>query len=193
MFQRERYGLRQGKEEGRLRLALFSCVEITMLKGPFLPSDFRATKFSTAADDAEFGNALLRFIESEFRAFTVNPCQHAALYDHGEPTGCLYPVPTPAAQPSSPEERFGVPIYPTTVRYQWEQLFAANGSTLLLEPADGFSPRWPETARALPVWALTPELPVREITPSAVRDNYRSNWAGSTGRSFPCWVSSQLR
>jgi len=119
MFQRERYGLRQGKEEGRLRLALFSCVEITMLKGPFLPSDFRATKFSTAADDAEFGNALLRFIESEFRAFTVNPCQHAALYDHGEPTGCLYPVPTPAAQPSSPEERFGVPIYPTTVRYQW--------------------------------------------------------------------------
>ena len=79
MFQRERYGLRQGKEEGRLRLALFSCVEITMLKGPFLPSDFRATKFSTAADDAEFGNALLRFIESEFRAFTGNPCQHAAL------------------------------------------------------------------------------------------------------------------
>jgi hypothetical protein len=33
-----------------------------------------------------------------FRAFTANPCQHAALYDHGEPTGCLYPVPSPAAQ-----------------------------------------------------------------------------------------------
>ncbi len=66
MFQRDRYGLNQGKEEGRLRLALFSCVEITMPKGPFLPSDFTATKFSTAADKAEFGNTLLRFIESEW-------------------------------------------------------------------------------------------------------------------------------
>ena len=35
-------------------------------KGPFLPSDFTATKFSTAADKAEFGNTLLRFIESEW-------------------------------------------------------------------------------------------------------------------------------
>jgi hypothetical protein len=66
MFQRGRYGLNQGKVEGRLRLALFSCVEITMPKGPFLPSDFTATKFSTAADKAEFGNTLLRFIESEW-------------------------------------------------------------------------------------------------------------------------------
>jgi hypothetical protein len=66
MFQRGRYGLNQGKEEGRLRLALFFCVEITMPKGPFLPLDFKATKFSTAADKAEFGNALLRFIESEW-------------------------------------------------------------------------------------------------------------------------------
>jgi hypothetical protein len=66
MFQRDRYGLNQGKEEGRLRLALFSCVEITMPKGPFLPSDFKATKFSTAADKAEFGNTLLRFIESDW-------------------------------------------------------------------------------------------------------------------------------
>jgi len=37
-----------------------------MPNGPFLPSDFTATKFSTAADKAEFGNALLRFIESEW-------------------------------------------------------------------------------------------------------------------------------
>ena len=37
-----------------------------MLKGPFLPSDFIATKFSNAADKAEFGNTLLRFIESEW-------------------------------------------------------------------------------------------------------------------------------
>jgi hypothetical protein len=66
MFQRGRYGLKQGKGEGRLRLALFFCVEITMPKGPFLPSDFTATKFSTAADKAEFGNTLLRFIESEW-------------------------------------------------------------------------------------------------------------------------------
>ena len=66
MFQRGRYGLNQGKEEGRLRLALFLCAEITMPKGPFLPSDFKATKFSTAADKAEFGNTLLRFIESDW-------------------------------------------------------------------------------------------------------------------------------
>lgn len=66
MFQRGRYGLNQGKEEGRLRLALFSCVEITMPKGPFLPSDFNATKFSTAAEKADFGNSLLHFIESEW-------------------------------------------------------------------------------------------------------------------------------
>jgi len=68
MFQRDRYGLNQGKEEGRLRLALFSCVEITMPKGPFFPSDFTATKFSTAADKAEFENTLLRFIESEWES-----------------------------------------------------------------------------------------------------------------------------
>ena len=66
MFQRGRYGLNQGKEEGRLRLALFLCAEIAMPKGPFLPSDFTATKSSTAADKAEFGNTLLRFIESEW-------------------------------------------------------------------------------------------------------------------------------
>jgi hypothetical protein len=66
MFQRGRYGLNQGKDEDRLRLALFVCVEITMPKGPFLPSDFTATKFSTAEDKAEFGNTLLRFIESEW-------------------------------------------------------------------------------------------------------------------------------
>ena len=37
-----------------------------MPKGPFLQSDFTATKFSTAADKAEFGNIFLRFIESEW-------------------------------------------------------------------------------------------------------------------------------
>lgn len=66
IFQRDRCGLNQGNEEGRLRLALFFCVEITVPKGPFLSSDFIATKFSTAADKAEFGTTLLRFIESEW-------------------------------------------------------------------------------------------------------------------------------
>jgi len=37
-----------------------------MPKGPFLPSDFTATKFSTAADKAEFGDTLLRFIDSKW-------------------------------------------------------------------------------------------------------------------------------
>jgi hypothetical protein len=68
MFQRGHYGLKQSKKEGRLWLALFLCAEIAMSKGPLLPSDFTATKFSTAADKAEFGNALLRFIESEWEA-----------------------------------------------------------------------------------------------------------------------------
>jgi hypothetical protein len=38
----------------------------------FLPSEFVPTKFSTAADKADFGNTLLRFIESEWKqtAFT---------------------------------------------------------------------------------------------------------------------------
>jgi hypothetical protein len=37
-----------------------------MPKGPFLPTEFTATKFSTAADKAEFGNHFLHFIESEW-------------------------------------------------------------------------------------------------------------------------------
>jgi len=37
-----------------------------MPKGPFLPTEFTATKFSTAADKAEFGNHFLRFIECEW-------------------------------------------------------------------------------------------------------------------------------
>ena len=37
-----------------------------MPKGPFLPSEFVPTKFSTAQDKAEFGNTFLHFIESEW-------------------------------------------------------------------------------------------------------------------------------
>jgi hypothetical protein len=36
-----------------------------MPKGPFLPSEFQPTKFSTAQDKADFGNTFLHFIESE--------------------------------------------------------------------------------------------------------------------------------
>ena len=37
-----------------------------MPKGPFLPSEFVPTKFSSAQDKADFGNAFLHFIESEW-------------------------------------------------------------------------------------------------------------------------------
>jgi hypothetical protein len=37
-----------------------------MPKGPFLPTEFTPTKFSTRDDKAEFGNHFLRFIESEW-------------------------------------------------------------------------------------------------------------------------------
>jgi len=35
-----------------------------MPKGPFLPSEFVSTKFSTATDKADFGNALLHFLDA---------------------------------------------------------------------------------------------------------------------------------
>jgi hypothetical protein len=37
-----------------------------MPKGPFLPSEFVPTKFSTSQDKADFGNTFLHFIESEW-------------------------------------------------------------------------------------------------------------------------------
>ena len=37
-----------------------------MSKGPFLASEFVATKFSSAAEKAEFGNALLNFLDADF-------------------------------------------------------------------------------------------------------------------------------
>ena len=40
--------------------------EASHAEGSFLPTEFTATKFSTAADKAEFGNHFLRFIESEW-------------------------------------------------------------------------------------------------------------------------------
>jgi len=61
-----------------------------MPKGPFLPSEFVPTKFSTAQDKADFGNTFLHFIESEWvrTAFTksfynrLSMCfSHIAHYD----------------------------------------------------------------------------------------------------------------
>ena len=37
-----------------------------MPKGPFLPSEFVPTKFSSAQDKADFGNTFLHFIDSEW-------------------------------------------------------------------------------------------------------------------------------
>ena len=75
--------------------------------------------------------------------------------------------------------------------YQWDRLFAANGSLLSLQRADLLAPPdGPDAARALPAGTFTPELLAKEITLSAVRYDYSSNWASSTGRSFPCWISS---
>jgi hypothetical protein len=77
-----------------------------MPKGPFLPSEFQPTKFSTAQDKADFGNAFFHFIESEWvrTAFTksyyirLSMCfSHIAHYDAAgfyetwftsDPTGC---------------------------------------------------------------------------------------------------------
>jgi hypothetical protein len=89
VFQRGRYGLKHGKEEGRLRLALFLCVDITMPKGPFLPSDFTTTKFSTVADKAESGNTLLRFIESERLAGLLGRIDSRAYLAFERPHRCF--------------------------------------------------------------------------------------------------------
>jgi hypothetical protein len=43
-----------------------------MPKGPFLPSEFVPSKFSTAQDKADFGNVFLHFIESEWARTTFS-------------------------------------------------------------------------------------------------------------------------
>ena len=43
-----------------------------MPKGPFHPSEFVPTKFSSAQDKADFGNAFLHFIESEWARTTFS-------------------------------------------------------------------------------------------------------------------------
>jgi hypothetical protein len=63
-----------------------------MRKGPFLPTQFTATQWSTQDDKAEFGNALLHFIDSGFKQtlFTKklyqrlsNTYGHIAHYNQG--------------------------------------------------------------------------------------------------------------
>lgn len=55
--------IRQG--EGQLRLAFCFVREDAMPKGPFTPSEFVPTEWSTAADKADFGNALLQFLDAD--------------------------------------------------------------------------------------------------------------------------------
>ena len=43
-----------------------SARRLSIPKGPFLPSEFVPTKFSSAQDKADFGNTFLHFIESEW-------------------------------------------------------------------------------------------------------------------------------
>jgi hypothetical protein len=52
-----------------------------MSKGPFLPSEFVPTKFSTAQDKADFGNTFLHFIESEWArtAFSKSFCNRLSM------------------------------------------------------------------------------------------------------------------
>lgn len=61
-----------GNKKGQLRLAFFIAPERMMHKGPFLASQFTATKWSSQSDKAEFGNTLLHFIHAGFqqRLFT---------------------------------------------------------------------------------------------------------------------------
>ena len=92
---------------------------------------------------------------------------------------------------SSPEQRFG--IRPTTVRYRWDRLFAANGLLPSLKPADLPFPLTDPTLIALCRLRRLRRSIAREITTSAVRYDFSSSWASSTGRFFPCWISSKLR
>jgi hypothetical protein len=61
-----------------------------MAKGPFLSTDFLPTKFSTAADKADYGNVFLHFVDAEWKqsVFTekfysrlCNTFGHIAHYD----------------------------------------------------------------------------------------------------------------
>jgi PRTRC genetic system protein C len=79
-------------------------VEAFMPKGPFLPSEFVPTKFSTAQDKADFGNSFLHFIESEWArtAFSksfynrLSMCfSHIAHYDAAGFYETWFPDPAP--------------------------------------------------------------------------------------------------
>src|SRR5258708_5254410 len=64
----------------------------------------------------------------------------------------------------------------------------------LLRPADLLASLTDPTLLALcRLRLLLRSFRSEEITFPAVRYDYSSNWASSTGRYFPCWISSQLR
>jgi hypothetical protein len=65
MFQRGRFGLNQGKEEGQLRLALFICAEITMPR-VISPIGLYSHEVLYPYGQGEILKYLLRFIESEW-------------------------------------------------------------------------------------------------------------------------------
>ena len=86
--------------------------------------------------------------------------------------------------------RFGILMHPATVRYRRGEIFAANGS-LVLRPADLLASLTDPTLLALcRLRLLLRSFRSEEITFPAVRYDYSSNWASSTGRSYPCWISS---
>lgn len=61
------FGFDQQAKKGSASRLAFSLRGEVHAQRPFLPSAFVRTKFSTAADKADFGNAFLRFIESEWK------------------------------------------------------------------------------------------------------------------------------
>ena len=118
-------------------------------------------------------------------------CQHAALCNHEEPAGSLYPVPFTGGTPSSTEERFGVLIYPTTVRYRWDRLFAANGSLLSLQPADLLAPLTDPTLLTLCRLGLLLRSfrQERSLSPPSGMTTVATGQV-LLARFFPCWISS---
>ena len=53
------------------------------------------------------------------------PSRHAILYDHGEPIGCLRPVPSPTALAFTRLEQLGTPKYPI-IRFRWDGDFVVS-------------------------------------------------------------------
>jgi hypothetical protein len=61
----EAFGLHPAKQRPASGWPLAFAREEAMPKGPFIPSQFVATEWSTTADKANFGNTLLRFLDAD--------------------------------------------------------------------------------------------------------------------------------